>query len=114
MLKVQESVKSVTARSPRLNMAKAYIKTITSEGAKKINWDGLLHACELYTGRISADDADMDGVSMADVHELGLSFLTSSDRNLNISICLFVLINTFRHFLSLYYTFHACNRNIRK
>ena len=111
MLKVQESVKSVTARSL---MVKAYIKTITSEGAKKINWDGLLHACELYIGRLSADDADMDGVSMADVHELGLSFLTNSDRNLNISICLFVLINTFCHLLSLYYTFHACNRNIRK
>ena len=84
-----------------------------SEGAKKINWDGILNVCELYAGHLSTDDADMGDVSMADVN-LGLSFLTGSDRNLNIFICLFVLIYTFCHFSSLYYTFHTCNRNIRK
>ena len=51
-----------------MRQAKAYIKTITSEGAKKISWDRLLNACELYAGCISADDAEMGDVSMADVN----------------------------------------------
>jgi hypothetical protein len=39
-----------------------------AEGAKKINRDGLLNACELYVGCLSADDAEMGDVSMADVN----------------------------------------------
>jgi hypothetical protein len=54
VLKVQESVKSVTSESLH--------KDNHVQGCEEIIWDGLLNACELYVGHLSANDDEMGDV----------------------------------------------------